>query len=269
MAAIHNYYRILGIKTTAGIQEINQAIAALRQKDAAGNYSATINTIAATLSEPQKRAAYDDELGLDAALRGDYYVAIQAKEEPKKQTFVDVSGKEYGSEQALRNAQKARYNQMTLELEEWEKSIATRARFLSMGRMLVFLSMLVVAVLFGLLSGKPFYDDYQAKKQAEAAYVELTKVGKSVMDYIRAQKTYPSNVPTYAREGDYYDVSILSDDSFEQNFALNLKFTGNARSELRDGNIIFELYRIPNGILDWRCQAKIPAQYIPARCPIN
>ena len=32
MAAIHNYYRILGIKTTAGIQEINQAIAALRQK---------------------------------------------------------------------------------------------------------------------------------------------------------------------------------------------------------------------------------------------
>ena len=43
MAAIHNYYRILGIKTTAGIQEINQAIAALRQKDAAGNYSATIN----------------------------------------------------------------------------------------------------------------------------------------------------------------------------------------------------------------------------------
>ena len=50
MAAIHNYYRILGIKTTAGIQEINQAIAALRQKDAAGNYSATINTIAATLS---------------------------------------------------------------------------------------------------------------------------------------------------------------------------------------------------------------------------
>ena len=72
MAAIHNYYRILGIKTTAGIQEINQAIAALRQKDAAGNYSATINTIAATLSEPQKRAAYDDELGLDAALRGDY-----------------------------------------------------------------------------------------------------------------------------------------------------------------------------------------------------
>ena len=97
MAAIHNYYRILGIKTTAGIQEINQAIAALRQKDAAGNYSATINTIAATLSEPQKRAAYDDELGLDAALRGDYYVAIQAKEEPKKQTFVDVSGKEYHS----------------------------------------------------------------------------------------------------------------------------------------------------------------------------
>ena len=76
MAAIHNYYRILGIKTTAGIQEINQAIAALRQKDAAGNYSATINTIAATLSEPQKRAAYDDELGLDAALHprpeGDY-----------------------------------------------------------------------------------------------------------------------------------------------------------------------------------------------------
>ena len=121
----------------------------------------------------------------------------------------------------------------------------------------------------GLLSGKPFYDDYQAKKQAEAAYVELTKAGKSVMDYIRAQKTYPSNVPTYAREGDYYDVSILSDDSFEQNFALNLKFTGNARSELRDGNIIFELYRIHNGILDWRCQAKIPAQYIPARCPIN
>ena len=59
--------------------------------------------------------------GLDAALRGDYYVAIQAKKEPKKQTFVDVSGKEYGSEQALRNAQKARYNQMTLELEEWEK----------------------------------------------------------------------------------------------------------------------------------------------------
>ncbi|MFC2277804.1 MAG: molecular chaperone DnaJ, partial [Cardiobacterium hominis] len=114
MAAIHNYYRILGIKTTAGIQEINLAIAALRQKDAAGNYSATINTIAATLSEPQKRAAYDDELGLDAALRGDYYVAIQAKEEPKKQTFVDVSGKEYSSEQALRNAQKARYNQMTL-----------------------------------------------------------------------------------------------------------------------------------------------------------
>ena len=101
MAAIHNYYRILGIKTTAGIQEINQAIAALRQKDAAGNYSATINTIAATLSEPQKRAAYDDELGLDAALRGDYYVAIQAKEEPKKQTFVDVSGKEYGSEHPL------------------------------------------------------------------------------------------------------------------------------------------------------------------------
>ena len=270
MAATHNYYRILGIKTTAGVQEIRQAIHALREKDTAGNYTATLNAIEETLSDPEKRGAYDDQLGVDPALRGDYYVSFQIKGEEKPNTsFVDVTGKEYGSEQALRNAQKARYNQMTVELEEWEKSIATRTRILSMGRMLVFLSMLVVAVLFGLLSGKPFYDDYQAKKQAEAAYVELTKAGKSVMDYIRAQKTYPSNVPTYAREGDYYDVSILSDDSFEQNFALNLKFTGNARSELRDGNIIFELYRIPNGILDWRCQAKIPAQYIPARCPIN
>jgi hypothetical protein len=263
MAAIHNYYRILGIKTTAGIQEINQAIAALRQKDAAGNYSATINTIAATLSEPQKRAAYDDELGLDAALRGDYYVAIQAKEEPKKQTFVDVSGKEYGSEQALRNAQKARYNQMTLELEEWEKSVATRTRFLSMGRSLVFLFMLALALLIGFFSGKPFYDDYRAEKQAEAAYVELTKAGKSVMDYMRANQTFPDTVPSFAREGDYYDMKIVPENSIE------LRFNQNAQDGLQDSSILFELYQIPNGALDWRCRARVPTKYIPARCPVN
>ena len=269
MAAIHNYYRILGIKTTAGIQEINQAIAALRQKDAAGNYSATINTIAATLSEPQKRAAYDDELGLDAALRGDYYVAIQAKEEPKKQTFVDVSGKEYGSEQALRNAQKARYNQMTVELEEWEKSIASRNKFLSMGRSFVFLGMLAGALLVAFFAGKPFYDSYQAKKQAEAAYGELVKAGKSVMDYIRAEQAFPSTVPYYERDGNYYDINVKVNNENLQGNSIELSFNNEAYDGLQNGSLTFELYQIPNGILDWRCQAKIPAQYIPARCPIN
>ena len=270
MAAIHNYYRILGIKTTAGIQEINQAIAALRQKDAAGNYSATINTIAATLSEPQKRAAYDDELGLDAALRGDYYVAIQAKEEPKKQTFVDVSGKEYGSEQALRNAQKARYNQMTLELEEWETSVATRTRFLSMGRSLVFLGILAGGLLVAFLVGKPLYDDYKAKQQAEAAYVELTKASKIVKDYILANQSYPKTMPAYPHDGDYYDISVTPGPSSElMGSTINLSFNEKAYADLRESTITFELYRIPNGILDWRCRARIPSQFAPARCPVN
>ena len=263
MAATHNYYRILGIKTTAGVQEIKQAIGNLRQKDTAGNYTATLNTIEATLSDPQKRAAYDDELGLDAALRGDYYVAIKSREEPKKQTFVDVSGREYGSEQALRNAQKARYNQMTLELEEWEKSVATRTRFLSMGRSMVFLIMLALALLIGFFSGKPFYDDYQAQKQAEAAYVELTKAGKSVMDYMRANQTFPDTVPSFAREGDYYDIKIVPENSIE------LRFNQNAQDGLQDSSILFELYQIPNGALDWRCRARVPTKYIPVRCPIN
>ena len=159
--------------------------------------------------------------------------------------------------------EKARYNQMTLELEEWEKSVATRTRFLSMGRSLVFLFMLALALLIGFFSGKPFYDDYQAGKQAEAAYVELTKAGKSVMDYMRANQTFPDTVPSFAREGDYYDMKIVPENSIE------LRFNQNAQDGLRDSNIVFELYRIPNGKLDWRCRARVPPKYIPARCPVN
>ena len=269
MTATHNYYRILGIKTTAGVQEIKQAIGNLRQKDTAGNYTATLNTIEATLSDPQKRAAYDDELGLDGALRGDYYVSFQIKgEEKPKTSFVDVTGKEYGSEQALRNAQKARYNQMTLELEEWEKSIASRARVLSMGRSLVFLGILAGGLLVAFLVGKPLYDDYKAKQQAEAAYVELTKAGKSVMDYILANQSYPKTIPAYTRDGDYYDISVTPGAGLEGS-SIELAFNERAYADLRESTIRFELYRIPNGILDWRCRARIPSQFAPARCPVN
>ena len=152
---------------------------------------------------------------------------------------------------------------MTVELEEWEKSVATRTRILSMGRSLVFLFMLALALLIGFFSGKPFYDDYQAGKQAEAAYVELTKAGKSVMDYMRTNQTFPDTVPSFAREGDYYDMKIVPENSIE------LRFNQNAQDGLRDSNIVFELYRIPNGALDWRCRARVPPKYIPARCPVN
>ena len=84
MAATHNYYRILGVPSTAGVPEIRNAVSALRKRDAAGSYTATLNTIEETLSDPQKRNAYDDQLGLTAGLRGDYYVAVQAQAEPKK-----------------------------------------------------------------------------------------------------------------------------------------------------------------------------------------
>jgi len=259
MAATHNYYRILGIKTTAGVQEIRQAIHALREKDTAGNYTATLNAIEETLSDPEKRGAYDDQLGVDPALRGDYYVSFQIKgEEKPKTSFVDVTGKEYGSEQALRNAQKARYNQMTVELEEWEKSIATRARFLSMGRMLVFLSMLVVAVLFGLLSGKPFYDDYRAKQQSEEAYVALSNAGNEVMSLIRSNKVFPSS---YSNDGEYYHIGVEGDN------AIKLSFNQNAYNGLQGSSITFELYQIPNAGVDWRCHSDLPEEYIPVRCP--
>ena len=48
---------------------------------------------------------------------------------------------------------------MTLELEEWEKSVATRTRILSMGRSLVFLGILAGGLLVAFLVGKPLYDD--------------------------------------------------------------------------------------------------------------
>ena len=69
MAATHNYYRILGVPSTAGVPEIRNAVSALRKRDAAGSYTATLNTIEETLSDPQKRNAYDDQLGLTAGLR--------------------------------------------------------------------------------------------------------------------------------------------------------------------------------------------------------
>ena len=270
-ATTHNYYRILGIKTTAGVQEIRQAIEALRRKDTEGRYAATLKKIDETLSDPEKRGAYDDELGIDGALRGDYYVSFQIKGEQKpKQTFVDVSGKEYGSEEALRNAQKARYNQMTVELEEWEKSIASRNKFLSMGRSFVFLGMLAGALLVAFFAGKPFYDSYQAKKQAEAAYGELVKAGKSVMDYIRANQAYPTTPPSFPRDGDYYDISVFPNEQRLEGSTIRLNFNEKAYADLRDGIITFELYQIPNGgILDWRCRAQLSKQFIPARCPVN
>ena len=269
-ATTHNYYRILGIKTTAGVQEIRQAIEALRRKDTEGRYTATLKKIDETLSDPEKRGAYDDELGIDGALRGDYYVSFQIKGEQKpKQTFVDVSGKEYGSEEALRNAQKARYNQMTVELEEWEKSIASRNKFLSMGRSLVFLGMLAGALLVAFFAGKPFYDSYQAKKQAEAAYGELVKAGKSVMDYIRAEQAFPSTVPYYERDGNYYDINVKVNNENLQGNSIELSFNNEAYDGLRNGSLTFELYQIPNGILDWRCHAQIPGQFAPVRCMVN
>ncbi|MDO4643635.1 MAG: pilin [Cardiobacteriaceae bacterium] len=263
MAATHNYYRILNIPSTAGVPEIIAALNALRKKDTTGNYTATLNTIENTLTDPQKRAAYDDELNLAPGLRGDYYVAIQAQEAPKARTFVDVSGKEYASERELANAQKARYNRMTVELEEWEKSVASRNRFLSLGRTFLFLFLLAAALLVGYFSGKPFYDDYRAKQQTENAYIELSKAGKSVMDYIRANKVFPTTVPDYPREGDYYDVSMTSDNSIQ------LTFNQNAVDGLAGSTISFEPYQIPNAGLDWRCRASVPAKYIPVRCPIN
>ena len=210
-----------------------------------------------------------DELGIDGALRGDYYVSFQIKGEQKpKQTFVDVSGKEYGSEEALRNAQKARYNQMTVELEEWEKSIASRNKFLSMGRSFVFLGMLAGALLVAFFAGKPFYDSYQAKKQAEAAYGELVKAGKSVMDYIRAEQAFPSTMPYYERDGNYYDINVKANEKL-QGSSIELSFNNEAYDGLQNGSLTFELYQIPNGILDWRCHAQIPGQFAPVRCMVN
>ena len=53
MAATHNYYRILGVPSTAGVPEIRNAVSTLRKRDAAGSYTATLNTIEETLSDPQ------------------------------------------------------------------------------------------------------------------------------------------------------------------------------------------------------------------------
>jgi len=89
MAATHNYYRILGIKTTAGVQEIRQAIHALREKDTAGNYTATLNAIEETLSDPEKRGAYDDQLGVD---RGGDPLAQHALGALLDQSGTDVHG---------------------------------------------------------------------------------------------------------------------------------------------------------------------------------
>lgn len=260
MAATHNYYRILGVPSTAGVPEIRSAISALRKKDSAGNYTATLNTIEETLSDPQKRGAYDDKLGLSPGLRGDYYVAIRLQEEPKKQTFVDVTGKEYSSEEALRNAQKARYNQMASELEDWEKGLASRDRLLSGGRSMVFLGMLALALAIGYFSAKPFYDDYRAKQQAEEAYVALSNAGQEVMNLIRSNKVFPS---TYSNDGAYYHIGV------EANNAIKLTFNQDAYSGLQGSSMIFELYQIPNSGMDWRCHTDLPETYVPARCPVN
>jgi len=258
MAATHNYYRILGVPSTAGVPEIRNAVSTLRKRDAAGSYTATLNTIEETLSDPQKRNAYDDQLGLTAGLRGDYYVAIQAQAEPKKQTFVDVTGREYGSEEALRNAQQARYNQMAAELEDWEKGLASRDRLLSGGGSMLFLGMLALALAIGYFSVKPFYDDYRARQQSEEAYVVMSKVSQEVMDYMRANKVFPS---TYANDGDYYHIVA------EANNALKLTFSEHAYSGLQGGSIYFELYQIPNSGMNWRCRSDLPTEYIPTRCP--
>ena len=42
MAVTHNYYRILNVKTTAGMQEILQALNLIRQKDTEGKYASTL-----------------------------------------------------------------------------------------------------------------------------------------------------------------------------------------------------------------------------------
>ena len=260
MAATHNYYRILGVPSTAGVPEIRSAISALRRKDTDGNYTATLNTIEETLSDPQKRGAYDDQLGLAPGLRGDYYVAIRLQEEPKKQSFVDVTGREYGSEEALRNAQKARYNQMATELEEWEKGLASRDRLLSGGRTMLFLGMLALALAIGYFSGKPFYDDYRARQQTEEAYVVLSKAGEDVMDSIRRNKVFPAS---YTNTGEYYKI----DTTAEGNGGIKLTFNQNAYSGLQGSSITFELFQIPNSGMDWRCRSDLPAEYVPARCP--
>ena len=258
MAATHNYYRILGVPSTAGVPEIRNAVSALRTRDAAGSYTATLNTIEETLSDPQKRNAYDDQLGLTAGLRGDYYVAIQAQAEPKKQTFVDVTGREYGSEEALRNAQQARYNQMAAELEDWEKGLAARDHLLSSGRAMLFLGMLAMALAIAFFSGKPFYDDYRAKQQSEEAYVALSNAGNEVMSLIRSNKVFPSS---YSNDGEYYHIGVEGDN------AIKLSFNQNAYNGLQGSSITFELYQIPNAGVDWRCRTDLPEDYVPVRCP--
>ena len=272
MAVTHNYYRILNVKTTAGMQEILQALNLIRQKDTEGKYASTLQKIEETLSDPEKRGKYDDELGIDGALRGDYYVSFQIKgeENNKSQGFLDVS--DGTAEQAFRKAQRAqklREQQMTQELEEWEKSIASRGRILSMGRSFVFLGILAGTLLVAFFAAKPFYDGDQAKKQADAAYGELDKASKSIMDYIRANNIFPDTVPSYSRDGDYYDISVRPNEKKIEGSVLELTFNEKAYADLRESKLTFELYQIPNGILDWRCRAQIPASFAPVRCIVQ
>ena len=138
-----------------------------------------------------------------------------------------------------------------------------------MGRSLVFLGMLAGALLVAFFAGKPFYDSYQAKKQAEAAYGELVKAGKSVMDYIRAEQAFPSTVPYYERDGNYYDINVKVNNENLQGNSIELSFNNEAYDGLQNGSLTFELYQIPNGILDWRCHAQIPGQFAPVRCMVN
>ena len=89
------------------------------------------------------------------------------------------------------------------------------------------------------------------------------------MDSIRAPTIFPATVPSYARDGDYYDISVRPNEKKIEGSVLELSFNEKAYADLRESKLTFELYQIPNGILDWRCRAQIPASFAPVRCIVQ
>lgn len=244
----NDYYEILRISPSADLRQIAEAIKHFREeRDKSGNYTAIINKIEETLTDPELRVQYDFEHGHSGVKSG----------------FVDID------ESVLQTHYSTKTEHHTYdvrkELAEFsvlsdKNNSSVSLSFISL-KNLIILSVVVLLALCAFILSKPIMDKMEGKKQAQDALALLKQSEVQVEGFIRQRGFYPQDLVLQNSDSRF---SLRLD---SQNNRVVLNFSGDVISDLRNMEMSNTFVTQPN-LTYWKCDigASFPAEYKPVKC---
>ncbi len=271
-AQVRTYYQILEVPTTASVLTIKRALRDLRRQDHDDDFSIVLNNIEHTLLDASERESYDNSISLSERERVDYgrmNEFIPREEQglgkDKFRSFFDFSNEDEDKgpdQESLRFSPYARTradvikenSQLSFEYSMQKSHI----KMVVLGCVLAFLAAAAY---------KPIRVQLLAQSQSRDAVELLKNASKSIENYTRANKVFPSTLPADVQpEADaFYDLHLEKDGT---NSMIVLNFNDNAVDVLRSHSLKYKSHIVPNIGLSWYCisSENFPPQFLPGSC---